>query len=164
MDAPLPIVVGSDGSDFSQLALRRALWLGRQLKAPVRVVRAWSISNAPRPASWTPGYVPPADDFEAAVRQRLESDVAGARAEYPEVEITLETPHGVAGRELLKASKNARVLVVGTRGAGGFKGLLMGSVSDQVVEHASCDVLVVRRGVDEVAPADRAPLDRILDQ
>lgn len=164
MEAPLPIVVGNDGSDFARLAVHRALWLGRQLKAPVRIVRAWSISTAPRPASWSPGYVPPADDFEAAARERLERDVAAAVAEFPDVEVTLETPHGPAGRELLKASQGARILVVGTRGAGGFKGLLMGSVSDQVVEHATCDVLVVRRGIDEASPGRRAPLDRILDR
>lgn len=164
MDAPLPIVVGNDGSDFSWLATERALWLGRQVKAPVRIVRAWSISTAPRPATWSPGYVPPADDFEAAVRARLERDVAGALDDYPDVEVTLETPHGPPGRELLKASQGARVLVVGTRGAGGFKGLLMGSVSGQVVEHATCDVLVVRRGVGEASPARRTPLDRILDE
>ncbi len=164
MEANLPIVVGSDGSDFSLLALKRALWLGRQLKAQVRVVRAWSISTAPRPATWSPGYVPPAEDFEAAVRQRLERDIAGVLADYADVEVTLETPHGPAGRELLKASHDARAVVVGTRGAGGFKGLLMGSVSNQVVEHAECDVLVVRRGIDEISPGRRAPLDRILDQ
>jgi nucleotide-binding universal stress UspA family protein len=164
MEAPLPIVVGNDGSDFSLLALHRALWLGRQVKAPVRVVRAWSISTAPRPATWSPGFVPPADDFEAAVRQRLEHDVAASLAEYPDVEVTLETPHGPPGRELLKASEDARIVVVGTRGAGGFKGLLMGSVSNQVVEHAACDVLVVRRGIDQVSPGRRVPLDRIFDR
>ncbi len=164
MDAPLPIIVGNDGSDFARLATHRALWLAQQLQAPVRIVRAWSISTAPRPATWSPGYVPPADDFEAAVRQRLERDVAGQRAEFPEVEVILETPHGPPGRELLKAARDARVLVVGTRGAGGFKGLRMGSVSDQVVEHATCDVLVVRRGIDEQSPAGRTRLDGILDQ
>lgn len=164
MEDHLPIVVGNDGSDFSDLALHRALWLGRQVKAPVRVIRAWSISTAPRPATWSPGYVPPADDFEAAVRARLERDVAPALADFPEVQVTLETPHGPAGRELLKASKHARIVVVGTRGLGGFKGLLMGSVSNQVVEHAACDVLVVRHGVGEIAPGRRVPLDRLLDQ
>lgn len=164
MDASLPIVVGNDGSDFSRLALRKALWLAGQLKADVRVIRAWSISTAPRPATWSPGFVPPADDFEAVVRERLQRDVEPVAAEYPDVKLTLETPHGPAGRELLKASENARLLVVGTRGSGGFRGLLMGSVSNQVVEHAPCDVLVVRRGTDEVAPDRRVPLDRILDQ
>lgn len=164
MDAPLPIVVGNDGSDFARLALRKALWLAQQLKAEVRVVRAWSISTAPRPSTWSPGFVPPADDFEAIVKERLAKEVAPIAAEYTDVQVHLETPHGPAGRELLKASANARLLVVGTRGIGGFKGLLMGSVSNQVVEHAPCDVLVVRKGTDEVAPDRRVQLDRFLDQ
>lgn len=164
MDTRLPIVVGNDGSDFSMLALTRALWLGRHLKAEVQVVRAWSISTAPRPATWSPGYVPPAEDFEAAVMERLKRDVARAAEEYSDVEVTLLTPHGKPGRELLKLAEGAQVLVVGTRGAGGFKGLLIGSVSNQVVEHAACDVLVVRRGINEQAPDRRLKLDRILDQ
>ncbi|MCW3159312.1 universal stress protein [Micropruina sonneratiae] len=164
MDVELPIVVGNDGSDFALLALDRALWLGRQLKTEVRVIRAWSISTAPRPSTWSPGYVPPADDFEVAVRERLQRDVAATLADYSDVSVTLETPHGPAGRELLKAAEQARVLVVGTRGAGGFKGLLMGSVSNQVVEHAACDVLVVRRGINEMSPDRRLKLDRFLDQ
>jgi nucleotide-binding universal stress UspA family protein len=108
--------------------------------------------------------VPPADDFEAVVRERLAKEVDPIAAEFPDVKVILETPHGPAGRELLKAAVNARLLVVGTRGMGGFKGLLMGSVSNQVVEHAPCDVLVVRKGTDEPAPDRRVPLDRILDQ
>lgn len=160
----LPIVVGNDGSDFARLALRKALWLADKLKAEVRVIRAWSISTAPRPSTWSPGYVPPADDFEAVVRERLAKEVDPIAAEFPDVKVILETPHGPAGRELLKAAVNARLLVVGTRGMGGFKGLLMGSVSNQVVEHAPCDVLVVRKGTDEPAPDRRVPLDRILDQ
>ena len=128
------------------------------------MIRAWSISTAPRPSTWSPGYVPPADDFEAVVRERLAKEVDPIAAEFPDVKVILETPHGPAGRELLKAAVNARLLVVGTRGMGGFKGLLMGSVSNQVVEHAPCDVLVVRKGTDEPAPDRRVPLDRILDQ
>lgn len=164
MDASLPIVVGNDGSDFARLALRKALALAQLLKVEVRVVRAWSISTAPRPSTWSPGYVPPADDFEAVVRERLTKEVTTLAADYPDVKVSLETPHGPAGRELLKAAANARLLVVGTRGIGGFKGLLMGSVSNQVVEHAPCDVLVVRRGTDEAAPDRRVQLDRFLDK
>jgi len=164
MEQDLPIVVGNDGSDFSRLALRKALWLARQLNAELHVVRAWSISTTPRPSTWSPGYVPPAEDFEAVVKERVTREIASLSAEFPEVTVIVETPHGPAGRELLKASANARLLVVGTRGSGGFRGLLMGSVSNQVVEHAPCDVLVVRRGTDEASPDRRVPLDRFLDQ
>ena len=164
MEEQLPIVVGNDGSDFARLALRKALWLAQQLKAEVRVIRAWSISTTPRPSTWSPGYVPPADDFEAVVRERLAKEVERAAADYPDVKVTLETPHGPAGRELLKAAEKAQLVMVGTRGLGGFKGLLMGSVSNQVVEHAACDVLVVRKGTDDASPDRRVQLDRFLDQ
>lgn len=160
----MPIVVGTDGSDFANIALKRAFWLANQVKAELRVIRAWSISTAPRPASWTPGYVPPADDFEAEVKQRVEHDLEPFKAEFPDVQVTVVTPHGPAGKELIKASEGALVLVVGGRGQGGFRGLLMGSNANQVVEHAQCDVLVVRRGTDEASPDRRVPLDRLLDQ
>lgn len=165
MDTPGPIIIGSDGSDFSDVALRKGLWLAQALGWPVKVLRAWTISTAPRPATWEPGYVPPADDFEAAVLERLERDTAATRAQYPDVSVELVTPHGAAGRELIKASEGARIVIVGTRGLGGFQGLLLGSVSDQVVEHALCDVLVVRndQGI-ERSPGRRLPLDRVLDR
>lgn len=163
MNEQRPIVVGNDGSDFARLALRKALWLGQQIDVEVQVIRAWSISTAPRPATWSPGYVPPAEDFEAVVRERLAREVAAVAADFPGARTTLATPHGPPGRELLKASQDALLLVVGTRGAGGFKGLLMGSVSNQVVEHAPCDVLVVRRGTEDAAPDRRVQLDRVLD-
>ncbi len=164
MDEKPPIIIGNDGSDFSDVALRKGLWLAQALDSPVKILRAWTISTAPRPATWEPGYVPPADDFEAAVRERLEKDTAGARAEFPGLSVELITPHGAAGRELIKASDGARIVIVGTRGLGGFQGLLLGSVSDQVVEHALCDVLVVRNaeGTDR-SPGRRLPLDQVLD-
>ena len=162
MDSSAPIVIGTDGSAFSAAAVRKGLWLAQQLKAPARLVRAWTISSAPRPKTWEPGFVPPADDFETAVRERLDEDTKAARAEYADVAVTLETPHGAAGRELIRASEGARLVVVGTRGAGGFQGLLLGSVSDQVVEHALCDVLVVRDATGERAPGRQVPLDRVL--
>ncbi|QLQ14498.1 MAG: universal stress protein [Micropruina sp.] len=160
MDTDAPVVIGNDGSDFAEEALRRGLWLARNVGAPAHVLRAWTISTAPvrKPGN---RVRPPAEDFEAAVRERLEADVAGPLADYPDVPVTLLTPHGAAGRELVKASEKARVIVVGTRGLGGFQGLLMGSVSDQVVEHALCDVLVVR-SKGEQSPGRRLPLDRVL--
>ena len=163
MDDTAPIVIGHDGSDFADEALRKGLWLASKLGAPVRIVRAWTISNAPRPRTWTPGYVPPVEDFAAAVEEQLRSQTEALRAEFPEVEVGFDVPHGAAGRELVKLSDGARVLVVGTRGQGGFAGLLLGSVSDQVVEHARCDVLVIRRGSGDPAPPRSLRLDQAIE-
>ncbi|MEE9964457.1 MAG: universal stress protein [Propionicimonas sp.] len=152
MDDNGAIVVGYDDSEFAKHALRRGLWLADQLHAPLQVVRAWTVSTAPRPRTWEPGYVPPVEDFAAEVLEQLRTQVAPILAEYPQVTVTLEVPHGGAGRELVKASEAARLVVVGSRGRGGFAGLLLGSVSGEVVEHAHCDVVVVRR----TAPEARA--------
>ncbi len=142
------VVIGYDGSAFAGNALRKGLAVASALRAPVRIVRAWTISNAPRPRSWAPGYVPPVDDYAEAIREQLAAEVAPALALHPELEVSLEVPHGAAGRELIAASADAQLVVVGTRGLGGFSGLLLGSVSDEVVEHARCDVLVVRTRTD----------------
>ncbi|MDR1833983.1 MAG: universal stress protein [Propionibacteriaceae bacterium] len=159
----LPITVGFDGSDFALEALRKGLSLGSRLGLPVRVIRAWSISNAPRPKTWSPGYVPPVEEFAAAVSEQLESQIAGLLDEYPQVEVRVEVPHGAAGRELIKASEDSELIVVGTRGSGGFSGLLLGSVTDQIVEHAKCDVLVTRRRCGDPAPPRTLQLDSAID-
>lgn len=162
MDDSAPIVIGFDGSDFADEALRKGLWLASKVGAPARIVRAWTISNAPRPGTWAPGYVPPVDDFAAAVLDQLKAQTAARLAEFPGVDVTFAVPHGAAGRELLKASEDARVIVVGSRGLGGFSGLLVGSVSDQVVEHAKCDVFVVRRANGDQAPPRTLKLDQAM--
>jgi len=164
MDDSAPIVVGFDGSDFAQEALRKGLWLASKVGAPVRVVRAWTISNAPRPSTWAPGYVPPVEDFADAVLAQVRNQTERGLAEYPDVAVTFAVPHGAAGRELLKASQDARVIVVGTRGLGGFSGLLLGSVSDQVVEHAHCDVFVTRRPSGDQAPGRTLKLDQAIER
>ena len=163
MNDSAPIVIGYDGSDFANEALRRGLWLASKVGAPARIVRAWSISNAPRPVTWAPGYVPPVDDFAAAVLEQVKAQTASRVAEFPQVEVSYQTPHGAAGRELLKASEDARMIVVGTRGLGGFSGLLIGSVSDQVVEHARCDVLVTRRASGDQSPGRTLKLDQAIE-
>jgi len=163
MDDSAPIVVGFDGSDFSKEALRKGLWLASKVGAPVRVVRAWTISNAPRPSTWAPGYVPPVEDFADAVLAQVRHQTERVLAEYPGVPVTFAVPHGAAGRELLKASEDARVIVVGTRGLGGFAGLLVGSVSGQVVEHAHCDVFVTRRPSGDQAPGRTLKLDQAIE-
>ena len=162
MNEERPITIGHDGSVFADAALRRGLWLADKLGLPVRVVRAWTISNAPRPSTWTMGYVPPVEDFEAAVREQVTAQIAPILAEWPDVAVDVKVAHGAAGRELIRASADSQLVVVGTRGLGGFAELLIGSVSDQVVEHAACDVLVVRRRDGDQAPPRSLKLDAVI--
>lgn len=146
------LLVGHDGSAAAADAVRWAARLAGRLGCPLHVVRSWSISSSPRPRTARSGYVPPMTDFETAVRERLESDVAGLGLD-PGVDVQSHVLHGPSGRRLLEASVGAEMLVVGSRGAGGFRGLLFGSTADQVVRNARCPVVVVPvTGTDD--PAD----------
>ena len=136
------MLVGHDGSPASSEAVRWAAKLAARLDCPLHVIRTWSISSAPRPATATGGYVPPMADFEGAVLDRLRSDITALG--LPEgLDVQCHAVHGSAGRRLLEVSKGAHMLVLGTRGGGGFRGLGFGSTADQVVRHAVCPVVVV---------------------
>lgn len=142
--APTALVVGHDGSDCASLALETALQLATELGAPVTVVRAWSMVTAPRPAGWTFGTVPSTDELAAAVTAELEGDVADLLGRFAGVEVDFRAYHAGPARSLIEASRDARMLVVGSRGVGGLREMVLGSVSDQCVRYASCPVLVVR--------------------
>jgi nucleotide-binding universal stress UspA family protein len=139
------IVVGHDGSKCAQEALRWAGRLARRADVELHVVRAWSMTTAPQPATWEPGYVPPMVDWEKAVRDELTAHV-GAAGLDPACRVTTHVVHRAPVAGMLAAAEGASLLVVGARGRGGFKGLLLGSVSDQLVHHAACPVTVVRTG------------------
>ncbi|MEI4280880.1 universal stress protein [Klenkia terrae] len=141
-DVPSGVLVGHDGSACATEALRWAAALATRAGYDLHVVRAWSLTNAPRPASWEPGYVPPLHDWEGAVREQLAADVAaaGIRAGGS---VVLHAVHGAPAPRLIESAAKADLLVVGSRGRGGFRGLLLGSVSDQCVRHAPCPVTVV---------------------
>ncbi|WP_293784587.1 universal stress protein [uncultured Aeromicrobium sp.] len=149
------IVVGHDGSPFADRALEWALEWAEKTGLGVTVARAWTLRTAPRPSTWEPGYVPPAEDFAAAVRERLERDVADLVRERPDVEVQYATPRGPASNGLLDLSATAALVAVGPRGRGGFKGLVLGSVSEAVVRHAKCPVVVVR-SVENPADTERS--------
>lgn len=148
------ILVGHDGSKDANQALRTAARMAAALGTHVTVNRAWSLMTAPKPPTATAGYVPPLEDFEAATLADLENDVAAVRAEFPNVTINTAVVRGNPATQLIEASENAEMVVVGSRGRGGFAGLVLGSVSEQVVRYAKCPVLVVRRGI--VDPHEQA--------
>jgi nucleotide-binding universal stress UspA family protein len=140
------ILVAHDGSESAAAALQTALHVAPAFGGRVEVVRAWSLASAPTPPTQEVGYVPPLEDFEAATLAALEDDVAAARSEHPDISITCSVVNGNAAEKLIEASPNVDLIVVGSRGRGGFAGLLLGSTSDQVVHHATCRVLVDRGG------------------
>lgn len=138
------IVVGIDGSDESAEALRWALDEARLRKATVRAVHAWRDAY-----TLPPGYGPPEDfDFAALsyeATQFLSTFVAGVVGDSSDVTIEEITTEGPAASVLVEAAAGADLLVVGSRGHGGFVGLLLGSVSQQCAQHAPCPVVIARR-------------------
>ncbi len=139
------ILVGHDGSECAQHALRWAGELARRSDMDLHVVRAWSMTSAPRPASWSPGYVPPMEEWSGAVLEELNKHVTAAHL-APAVRLHCHAVHRSPAKALIETAQGADLLVVGARGRGGFGGLLLGSVSDQCVHHAPCPVTVIRTG------------------
>lgn len=139
-----PIVVGVDGSESSHRAL---LWAVQEAAAHGNRVLAISTYSLPTLTSTEPAYIlSPADvaAFADDCRKVLEAEVADASKGDGSVEIDAKVIEGPAARALIDASQHASALVVGSRGHGGFVGLLLGSVSQQCVTHAHCPVVVIR--------------------
>ena len=142
-EASKPVVVGLDGSEQSLLALDFAF--GRAAKRGVALcaVRAWD-SGPGRPGQLSRSPGPDAARIEEGGRAAVEELLAGARSRYPGVHATLDMVAGNPSAALIEASRDAQLAVVGSRGRGGFRGLLLGSVSQQLLHHARCPVAVVR--------------------
>lgn len=137
------VVVGHDGSKVASVAVRYSADLARRLGVTLHVVRAWSITTAPRPASMGPGYVPPYAEFEQAVLEELAAHMETIGVRDSDVDVRLYAVRGQATERLIAAAEHAEMLVVGARGGGGFKGLRFGSTANQVVRHTTVPVLVV---------------------
>lgn len=147
------IVVGHDGSACADRALGEALALARALVAPVVVVRAWTIVTAPRPAGAEFGYTPGFGEYAEGVRLALARDAEASLVDFADVPAECRVVHAGAAKSLITMSQDARMLVVGARGLGGLTGMLLGSVSEQCVRHASCPVLVVKMPLAAVSEA-----------
>jgi nucleotide-binding universal stress UspA family protein len=135
------VVVGVDGSEHSRWALHWATYVGERTGRRVRAVQAWEYPAV----SVVPGSEPPADLDEMDLRT-AEALAAVVREELAEMDGAVECSvlRGPAAGAILEAADDADLLVLGSRGRGGFRGLLLGSVSRQCVEHAGCPVLIAR--------------------
>jgi nucleotide-binding universal stress UspA family protein len=142
------VVVGVDGSAGSSEALRWAIAEARLRNAPLRAVHAWTYVDPLIPSLVGYPYSAEtvdsaADDRQQAAEQILERATSGL-AELHDVEIERVTGEGSAAQVLIDSVGEGDLLVVGSRGHGGFASLLLGSVTQQCAQHAPCPVVIVR--------------------
>lgn len=141
------VIVGVDGSETARKAVR---WAAREAKLrgmKLELVSAWEIPIY----SYAYGYgFGPAisEEMMKSLTARAEDHLAEAldeaRAEAREVQIETIAVEGQPAKVLVEVAKGADLLVVGSRGLGGFRELLLGSVSQQCAQHATCPVVIVR--------------------
>ncbi|NUT49332.1 MAG: universal stress protein [Saccharothrix sp.] len=144
-----PIVVGVDGSEPALAAARWAATEAARHRVPVKLVHSYQL-----PAYGYPGFVPTGEEvrqaFEDAAREPLAEAERAVRAVAPEVEVSTSIVLGGAAAVLIEESRHARAVVLGSRGLGGFTGLVVGSVTAAVSAHAGSPVVVLR----DQAPAE----------
>ncbi|HTS97350.1 MAG TPA: universal stress protein [Streptosporangiaceae bacterium] len=138
------IIVGIDGSAHSARALEWAMRQGAAQHAAVTVTAVHSVPASP----WTGNPVVLAQDPQELQKLRqmaeeLTDKVTSQLGEVRPASVSVRVINGFPAKELIDASRDADLVVVGSRGAGGFARLLLGSVSGQVVHHAHCPVVVV---------------------
>lgn len=137
------IVVGVDGSKSSSGALAWAAEEAKLRGATLKVVRAWRVPSIVY-GPFTPP--PPVEDYQKNALAQLDEQVKEVLGEEPEVQVVHQISEGPAAEAIVYASIGADMVVVGSRGRGGFSGLLLGSVSQEVAHHARCPVTIWRDG------------------
>ncbi|EHR61913.1 universal stress protein [Saccharomonospora cyanea] len=141
-DDARPIVVGVDGSELSVRAVGHAFAEASSRGVDLIAVHTWSdttttlLEERRMFENWEPIH-----DYEAQV---LAERLAGWQEEYPDVRVERKVVKDRPRHELLEHSRSAQLVVVGSRGRGGFRGMLLGSTSQALIHHASCPVMVVR--------------------
>ena len=134
------IVVGVDGSPSAMAALRWAILHAELTGCAVEAVTAWRLPSRYGFAAVTDR----ATDFEGDARKVLADALNEVSSVEPDVIIRSSVVEGHSAEVLVRAARGADMLVVGSRGHGGFAGALLGSVSQYCVHHAPCPVLVIR--------------------
>jgi nucleotide-binding universal stress UspA family protein len=138
-----PVVVGYDGSPTAEEALHTAFEEANLRDHRLTVIHAVTATQP----SW-PVSLPPLPYDREAVRLAAHTDLQHTlqswTAKYPDVTVAARTTIGNPARNLIAASHGAQLIVIGTRGHGGFTGLLLGSVGLHLLHHAECPLLIAR--------------------
>ncbi len=139
-----PVVVGVDGSQRSVHAIECAFEEAANRHAELVAVHCWTDPVSTEPGDMLPLVydVEATEDDEERV---MAESLAGYRERYPTVNVRTEVLRHHASKALIERTKDAQLIVVGSRGRGGFSGLLLGSVSQQVLHHSHCPVLIARK-------------------
>ncbi|WP_459546560.1 universal stress protein [Nocardia sp. X0981] len=138
-----PVVVGVDGSPVSDTAVAAAFAEAAEREAELVAVHTWSDLTFTEFAST--GYIEiPAEDLQTAEQAVLAERLAGWQQKYPEVTVRREVYPSTPAQHLREWSERAQLVVVGSRGRGGFRGLLLGSTSQSLIQHAACPVMITR--------------------
>ncbi len=141
------ITVGVDGSDHSQRALEWAAKEAGLRHVPLTVLAVHQVASN----QWTGNPITYPEDAPEVVKVRqaaeeLTQKVISHLGEPAPASVTVRAVNDLAARALIDASAHSDLVVVGSRGVGGFAKLMLGSVSSQVVAHAACPVVVIRDG------------------
>ncbi|MER7014462.1 universal stress protein [Saccharopolyspora sp. NPDC000359] len=135
-----PVVVGVDGSPGARRALEFAFSAAAGYGADLVVLQSWHEENL----LYTPLAPNFREEVDDTVRRMLSRQTADLRAAHPEVVVHEVAQRGHPVAALTDAARDARLLVVGHRGGGGFDGLFLGSVAAGVLNHARCPVAIIR--------------------
>jgi nucleotide-binding universal stress UspA family protein len=134
--------VGVDGSPASRAAPCWALRQAEVTGSAVEAVTAWHFPVKASGYRWAPVTVMEAENFEESAASQLSETIAEVGDPASSVQISMSVQEGPAAERLVKAAKGADLLVVGSRGHGGFVGALIGAMSQHCAVHAPCPILI----------------------
>ncbi|WP_029068296.1 universal stress protein [Jonesia quinghaiensis] len=147
------VVVGVDGSDSAHGALHKAVTYAKLWDAELVAVTGVPVTNGSGILAWLPAAV----DHEQVLKDiemGLNTIIDAVEEENPGMTIRRIVLDGTGAELLTEFSQAADLLVVGSRGRGGFAGLLLGSTSQAVLHHSKCPVLIVNKKCENVAPLE----------
>ena len=139
-----PVVVGVDGSEVSRRAVEYAFEEANARKAELVAVHTWIDTQVQAPGA---GFAVDDDHWSAVQKEKaekLEEYLGTLREQFPNVEVRTLITRDRPVRALTEASEGAQLLVTGSHGRGGFKGMLLGSTSRALLQSAPCPMMVVR--------------------